>query len=50
MLRGKGMKEVGNWNGNLLVKLKIINPEKLTEEQIKILYKVQQESNFREVK
>ena len=50
MLRGKGMKEIGDWNGNLLVKLKIVNPKELTQEQISILAKVQNEENFKKLK
>jgi len=49
-LRGKGMKEMGEWPGNLLVKLKIVNPKNMTEEQIEVLHKLQQEDNFKKVK
>ena len=44
------MKEMGEWPGNLLVKLKIVNPKNITEEQIEVLHKLQQEDNFKKVK
>ena len=47
VLRGKGMKQVYQYDGNLIVKIRLTNPENITEEQKEIIAKLNSEDNFK---
>jgi len=47
ILKGKGMKQVYDYNGNLVVKLNLKVPSELTKEQKEALEKINKEDNFK---
>jgi DnaJ-class molecular chaperone len=47
VVRGKGMKQVYEYGGNLIVKIRVSNPENITKEQKEIITKLNGEDNFK---
>tara|TARA_R110001592_G_scaffold61361_4_gene187022 strand:- start:608 stop:1630 length:1023 start_codon:yes stop_codon:yes gene_type:complete len=47
VVRGKGMKQIYQFDGNLIVKLKLTTPENITEEQKEIINKLNGEDSFK---
>ena len=47
ILKGKGMKQIYEYNGNLIVKIEIESPKMITEEQKKVLKELNKEENFK---
>ena len=47
VVRGKGMKQVYQYDGNLIVKLRLVTPENITEEQKDTINKLNDEDNFK---
>ena len=47
ILKGKGMKQIYEYNGNLIVKIEIKSPKMITPEQKKVLEELNKEENFK---
>ena len=46
-LRGKGMKNARNYDGNLLIKLQVVMPKSITEDENRMLESLRDGDNFK---
>ena len=47
IVRGKGMKQIYQFDGNLIVKIRLTTPKNMTDEQKEIINKLNEEDNFK---